>query len=121
VGAESETASYERTCRECGVSYAVGSRDQGGPFHFMIVSLSSQPDTRMRIIGHWRSGDWKVGQTLYLRRRDGHQVPIIGAEMLPELNQVCEDRGQRALLIPNDKHLQPHGCIWATRTGPPGD
>lgn len=121
MGAESETASYEHTCLECGVRYTIGSRDQGGPFHFKIVSLYSQPDNRMVIVGHWRSGDWKAGQTLRLWRRDGYQIPITGAEMLPAVNQVCEDRGQRALLVPNNKHLQPHGCIWAARESPPGD
>ncbi|WP_285581605.1 hypothetical protein [Actinoallomurus iriomotensis] len=83
----------------------------------MIVSFSSQPDNRIRIVGHWRSGDWKAGQTLYLRRRDGQQIPIIGAEMLPAVNEICEVRGQRALLVPDNKHLQPHGCIWAVERG----
>ncbi|GAB3960918.1 hypothetical protein GCM10029978_011700 [Actinoallomurus acanthiterrae] len=117
MATETETARYDRTCNECGRLYRTASRNQGGPFHFMIVTIYSQPDDRMQIVGHWRSGDWIVGQTLYLRRRDGRYIPITDAEMLPAINQVCENRGQRSLLVPNNKHLQPRGCISAFPEG----
>ncbi|MEV5746475.1 hypothetical protein AB0L00_01535 [Actinoallomurus sp. NPDC052308] len=81
--------------------------------------MYSQPGDRVRIVGHWRSGDWVVGQTLHLRRRDGRHVPITDAEMLPAINQACEQRGQRALLVRSDKHLQPRGCIWFFPGGVP--
>lgn len=86
---KSEIASYDKICNECCKVYAIGSRSQDGPFHFMIVTSSVQPDNRVQVVGLWRSGDWVTGQTLYLLRRDGHHVPIINAEMLPALNQAA--------------------------------
>ncbi|GAA2738854.1 hypothetical protein GCM10010439_74230 [Actinocorallia aurantiaca] len=115
---ESETAVLNRKCEECGESYTAVSRNQGGPFHFMVVLFGEWPDGRMRVGGHWRSGDWVAGQALYFWRRDGHRVVITNAEMLPALNEACERRGQRELLVPQEKSLQSRGCIWAIPESP---
>jgi hypothetical protein len=67
----------------------------------------------VRITGHWRSGDRHPGETLELRRRDGYRVTIAGAQMEPAANEITERRGQRTLLVPEHKSIQPGGCIWA--------
>lgn len=103
----------ERVCG-CGERYRVASRGQGGPFHFRTMTMKAGPGRSVRIIGHWRSGDWRPGETLELRRRDGFRLLITGARMEPAISMGSELRGQRSLLVPEHRSLQPGGCIWAT-------
>lgn len=103
----------ERICGECAEQYCVDSRGKGGPFHFRAMWMDAGPEATVRISGHWRSGDWHPGETLELRRRDGYRVMITGAQMEPAANEMTERRGQRTLLVPEHKSIQPGGCIWA--------
>jgi len=102
-------------CRQCGVPYEQTGRGNGGWFHYMVVAMHPHPDGRIRVIGHWRAGDWIDGALLVLHRSDGRRVPITGAEMEPPLSRACEVRGQRTLIIPEISPLQPYGCIHAAR------
>jgi hypothetical protein len=112
--------SYERVCRECGEPYHMGSRGEGGPFHFQAKWMSAGPGATIRINGHWRSGDWNPGEKLELRRRDGYRLTITGAEMESAINEMTEIRGQRSLLVSEHRSLQP-GCIWAVPSNDEAD
>jgi hypothetical protein len=102
----------ERVCA-CGELYRPISRDRGGPFHFRVMRITSGPDGKVTLMGHWRSGDWKPGELLELRRRDGHRLMVTDAEMMPAVNEATGIRGQRTLLATGHRSLQPQSCVRA--------
>ncbi|MFE2917498.1 hypothetical protein [Kitasatospora indigofera] len=103
------------TCLSCGEPYQQTGRGNGGWFHFKVVAKHCLPDGRTQFTGHWRAGDWTDGMVLVLRSPDGRRSAVIGAEMEPPLNSVCEARGQRVLTVPEFGPLTSAGCIHAAR------
>lgn len=101
-------------CGQCGESYQQGGRGNGGWFHFMVVAVNRRPDGSAQVTGHWRAGDWIDGALLALRTRGGRRVAIVGAQMEPPRNSVCEARGQRSLIVPGPGPIES-GCIHAVR------
>jgi hypothetical protein len=117
---ESTEAPAIRICEGCGRSYLVGSRDQGGPFHFKVMTLKLLSDGRVELLGHWRSGNWVPGQALRQRTRDGRVVEVVPVEMLPARTPGAEIRGQRSLLFHRCDSVESGACLAAeeTETGP---
>jgi hypothetical protein len=81
----------------------------------MVVGMNRRADGSTQVIGHWHAGDWIEGAALVLRTRGGRRVTIVGAQMEPPLNSVCEARGQRSLIVvPGLGPIEP-GCFHAMR------
>ena len=103
------------TCGQCGESYQQAGRGNGGWFHFMVVAMNRRPDGSTQVTGHRRVGDWIEGATLVLRTRGGRRLTIVGAQVEPPLNSVCEARGQRSLIVVLGLGPIEPGCFHAVR------
>jgi hypothetical protein len=91
------TPGPERTC-PCGRSYNFLTRGVTGPFHFRVMTPKRDEDTVV-ITGHWRSGAYSPGASLYLDRRDGRHVDVQDLLIEPMPDGPAKERGQRRVRV----------------------
>lgn len=94
--------------------YQQAGQGNGGWCHFVVVSMNCPPDGSIRVTGHWRAGDRIEGAPLVPRARGERRMTIVGAQMEPPLNSVCEARGEPRLIVPGLSPIGP-GCIHTAR------